>query len=163
MDIKLEKFTYNDFACYYNLVNNEKVMEMITKRGIELKEAKTNFEKLITNNRLHENFGCFKILDAETNEFFGLAKLVIKDEKDQKAELGYMILPNHWGKGIASKVGKLLIETGRKQKEIDSLFAIIDPKNLPSRKILTNNGFLSRELKDFDGLNGEILELKFTN
>lgn len=159
IDIKLEKFTENDFTHYLKLVNDEKVMQMITERALETEEAKSDFDKLIENNELSENFGSFKILDNETKEFIGLAKLEIKSKGDQEAELGYMILPKLWGKGIASKVGKQLIEIAKSQKEINKLFAIIDPKNLPSRKILINNGFLSKEFKDFDGLPGEILEL----
>lgn len=159
MEIKLEKFTKSDFDKYFQLVNNEKVMEMITEKAIGLKEAKKDFKILLENNKLQPNFGNFKILKAETNEFLGLAKLEIKETNDEEAELGYMVLPEYWRKGIATLVGKKLIEIGRSQNSIKRIFAIIDPKNIPSRKILTNNGFNSKEFKDFDGLPGEILEL----
>jgi ribosomal-protein-alanine N-acetyltransferase len=159
MKITLEKFTEADFPNYFKLVNNEKVMEMITERAIELKEAKNDFKKLIENNKLAPSFGNFKIINEDTSEFLGLAKLEITKISNTEAELGYMILPEHWGKGIASTVGKKLIETGKKQNSLKRIFAIIDPKNIPSRKVLTNNGFYSKEFKDFDGLPGEILEL----
>lgn len=159
MKIILTKFTESDFSNYFKLVNNEKVMEMITERAIELEEAKKDFEKLIENNRLTPSFGNFKILNEDTNEFLGLAKLKITEANTTKAELGYMLLPKYWGKGIASTVGRRLIETGKKQNSLKRIFAIIDPKNIPSRKVLTNNGFYSKEFKDFDGLPGEILEL----
>ncbi|MGQ3678936.1 GNAT family N-acetyltransferase [Tenacibaculum discolor] len=159
MKIILTKFTESDFSNYFKLVNNEKVMEMITERAIELEEAKKDFEKLIENNRLTPSFGNFKILNEDTNEFLGLAKLKITEANTTKAELGYMLLPEYWGKGIASTVGRRLIETGKKQNSLKRIFAIIDPKNIPSRKVLTNNGFYSKEFKDFDGLPGEILEL----
>ncbi|CAM1351165.1 GNAT family N-acetyltransferase [Tenacibaculum ascidiaceicola] len=159
MKIILTKFTESDFTDYFKLVNNEKVMEMITERAIELEEAKKDFEKLIENNRLTPSFGNFKILNEDTNEFLGLAKLKITEANTTKAELGYMLLPKYWGKGIASTVGRRLIEIGKKQNSLKRIFAIIDPKNIPSRKVLTNNGFYSKEFKDFDGLPGEILEL----
>ncbi|HCT30036.1 MAG TPA: GNAT family N-acetyltransferase [Bacteroidales bacterium] len=161
MEIKIEKFTPDDFPYYFQLVNNEKVMKMITGKAIKSEEAKNNFEKLIENNNLEPNYGSFKILNIETNEFLGLAKLEIKKNNRKEAELGYMLLPEHWGKGIASKVSKQLIEIGKSQASLKRIFAIIDPNNLPSRKILTNNGFTSKEFKNFDGLPGEILELKF--
>lgn len=159
INIKIEKFTAIDFSHYFKLVNDENVMAMITERAIEKPEAEKNFEKIIENNSLDKNFGSFKIIDTETNEFVGLAKLEIKSTIDTEAELGYMILPKYWGRGIAGKVGKLLIESAKEQKNLIKLFAIIDPKNTPSRKILTNNGFISIEFKDFDGLPGEVLEL----
>jgi len=161
MDVKfkIEKFSANDFQNYFELVNDEKVMQMITERPLELEEAIKDFEKLLENNKLDENFGSFKIINSETNAFLGFAKLEIASKGNSEAEIGYMILPHYWGKGIAGKIGKYLIEKARTQKSITSLFAIIDPKNLASRKILTNNGFISREFRDFDGLPGEILEL----
>lgn len=159
IEIKLKKFTEHDFTHYFELVNNEKVMEMITERAIEKNEAIIDFEEIIINNKLHKGFGNYKIINSITNEFIGLAKLEIKTEKEKEAELGYMILPQYWGKGIASKVANKLILQAKEQTEIERLFAIIDPKNVPSRKILINNGFESKEFRDFDGLPGEILEL----
>ncbi|GEM_PF-4275273 len=38
-NIPLEKFTKDDFADYFKLVSNEKVMEMITERAIGAEEA----------------------------------------------------------------------------------------------------------------------------
>ncbi|VTM12861.1 Uncharacterised protein [Raoultella terrigena] len=69
-----------------------------------------------------------------------------------------MLLPEYWGLGIASQVATILIEQARRNNEISTLIAIIDPANLASKKILTNNRFITRELRDFDGLPGEILQ-----
>jgi len=71
INIKLEKFTENDFTHYFKLVNDEKVMEMITERALETDEAKAEFDKQIQNNKLSENFGNFKILDSASKEFIG--------------------------------------------------------------------------------------------
>lgn len=89
-------------------------MKMITEKAIELEEAKIDFKKLIEKNKLEKNFGKFKIINNETNDFLGLAKLETY-ENSQEEELGYMLSPKYWGKGIASIVGGLLIETGKKQ------------------------------------------------
>ncbi|REH47531.1 hypothetical protein C7448_106152 [Tenacibaculum gallaicum] len=160
MKIKIEKFNHLDFSFYFQLVNDEKVMEMITERAIELEEAKKDFHKLIENSKLDINFGSFKIIKEDTNEFIGLAKLEIQKINSEEAELGYMLLPKYWGKGIASLVGEKLINIGENHQSLKRIYAIIDPKNIPSRKILMNNGFKSKEFKEFDGLPGEILELK---
>lgn len=134
-------------------------MEMITERSIPLDEAKKDYQELLANNSIAPGFGSFKILDALSNGFIGLAKLEVKEKDSAEAELGYMILPQYWGKGIGGTVAKQLLEMAKTEKSINKLTAIIDPKNLASRKILLNNGFTSKEFKDFDGLPGEILEL----
>jgi hypothetical protein len=67
--------------------------------------------------------------------------------------------------GSNEKSAIVHVETMDRAAEIMSLCnennwqAIIDPKNLASRKILINNSFVSKEFKDIDGLASEILEL----
>jgi hypothetical protein len=42
-------------------------------------------------------------------------------------------------------------------KKVDRIEAKIDPKKTLSKQIFIKNGFIFREFKDFDGLQGEIL------
>lgn len=160
METKIEKFTLEDFDDYYRLVGDKKVMAMITERALPLDEAKAEFERRIENNKLQDDFGSFKIVDGLSKEFVGLAKLEIEEKNSEEAELGYMILPEYWGKGIAGRMAKQLVEVARAHPTLKKIFAFVDPNNIPSKKILTNNGFVHKEFKDFDGLPGEVLELK---
>ncbi|MBD1421463.1 GNAT family N-acetyltransferase [Sphingobacterium chuzhouense] len=161
--IRLEKLTAADFPVYFNLVGDEDVMAMITERVIPLEEAKSDYEKRMLENQFHSDFGHFKIMEEKSDNFIGVGKLEIEAPDSDRAELGYMLLPKYWGKGIAGEVARQLIEVARKHGFITKLFAIIDPKNIPSRKILINNGFVSKEFADFDGLPGEVLELVIRN
>ncbi|WP_212694122.1 GNAT family N-acetyltransferase [Vallitalea pronyensis] len=158
--IYLEKFTSEDFDQYYQLVSNEQVMAKITERSIPLDEAKEKFKLLLLNNALHPLFGHLKITEMDTNEFIGLAKLKVKEMGSIEAELGYMLLPEYWGKGICTQVASMLVEKAKSIKQLDKLVAIIDPANIPSRKILIKNGFKSDKLCEIDGLPGEILSMK---
>lgn len=160
INIRLEKFTERDFDDYFQLIGDDRVMAMITGKALSPDEARVRFERLLGYNQLNAHMGAFKILEAQTNEFIGLAKLEIKDPGDHEAELGYAIRPAYWGRRIASKAVKQLIDVARNQTDIRMLYANIDPGNVASRRILVNNGFVTRAFKDFDGLPGEVLELK---
>ena len=160
MKIRMKKFSPEDFGDYFLLVSNEKVMEMITGRALTRTESKEKFEALLENNQIHPAFGSFKILDSRTHEFIGFCKITVDSKTAHEAELGYMLLPKFWGKGIAQEVTKRLIAIAGAQTSILSLFAIIDPANGASRKILLKNNFRSQEFKDFDGLPGEVLRLE---
>lgn len=160
INIRLEKFTERDFDDYYLLIGDGRVMAMITGRALSPEEARARFEGLLGYNLLNAHLGTFKILEAGTNEFIGLAKLQIKDPGDREAELGYAIRPDYWGRRVASAAVKRLIDVARNQTNLSMLYANIDPGNLASRRILVNNGFVRRAFKDFDGLPGEVLELK---
>ncbi|WP_156308981.1 GNAT family N-acetyltransferase [Sphingobacterium endophyticum] len=160
---KLLKFVNStrDFDYYFQMVNDEKVMAMITERPFEFDEAREDFKKLLKLNSISDHFGTYKIFDRKSGKFIGLAKLEITESNSDIAELGYIILPEYWGKGIASAIAACLIDYGRLLKKLKGMFAIIDPNNLASRKILIKNGFQTREFRDFDGLPGEVLELIF--
>lgn len=157
MDITLEKFGPHDFADYQRLVGNAEVMAMITERAIPADEARRDYDKMLAANELHPELGHFRVLD-ERGTFLGLGKLEAETAQADQAELGYILAPEHWGKGIASRIAALLVAKAEQQPSLRSLFAIIDPANIPSRKILINNGFASKEFRDFDGLPGEVLE-----
>lgn len=154
----LRKFMATDFHDYFRLVSNEAVMAMITERSIPLEEAYVNFAKVLRRNEKFDQFGTFKVYHSSNNvnEFIGLGSLILNEEKTSEAELGYMLLPEYWGKGYGSEIAKILIEKA-KNNFIERLTAIIDPKNIPSRKILINSGFQSEKLCEIDGLPGEIL------
>lgn len=157
MRITLEKFGPQDFGDYLRLVGNAEVMAMITERAIPAEEARRDYDKMLANNALHPELGHFRVLDGSGN-FLGLGKLEVESADTDRAELGYILAPEYWGKGIASRIAALLVARAERQSTLRSLFAIIDPANIPSRKILINNGFTSKEFRDFDGLPGEVLE-----
>lgn len=154
--LHLLKYQENDFKDYFSLVSDEKVMEKITERSIPLEEAQLNFRQLLKRNQKYEQFGSYKIYDISTNEYIGLGHLSLNEEINGEAEIGYMILPQYWGKRYGSAIAKILIEKAE-QLKLKRLTAIIDPSNIPSRKILINLGFVSEEICEIEGLPGEIL------
>ncbi|KAA0955399.1 GNAT family N-acetyltransferase [Sporosarcina sp. ANT_H38] len=157
--LKLLKFQEGDFADYFSLVSNEKVMAQITEYAIPFEEAQFDFQKLLKRNEKHEHFGSYKIYDISINKFIGLGHLTLDEEDNKVAEIGYMINPVHWGKGYGGQIAKVLIEWAKKS-ELKTLKAIIDPDNIASRKILIKRGFISEKICEFDGLPGEILSKK---
>lgn len=72
MKLALEKFTFDDFPLYYSLVSNETVMKGISYGALGQEEAEIRFGKLLYNSNLHKNFGFYKFLDLENNDFWVL-------------------------------------------------------------------------------------------
>lgn len=151
VNLQFIKFEKKDFSSYYQLVSNEMVMAQITERAIPLDEAKLNYQRIINRNAETDIFGTYKIVKNET--FVGLGHLTGKTAEE--AEIGYMLLPEYWGKRygseIASHLIKLAILTNTRIVK-----AIIDPCNIASRKILLNQGFSSEKICEMDGLPAEI-------
>jgi RimJ/RimL family protein N-acetyltransferase len=158
--IYLEKLSSQDFDQYYTLVGNEKVMAMITERALSEEEALEKFNYFLKNNEIHPSYGSFKVFEATRKELLGLAKLEIKEGKRHEAELGYLLQPEFWGKGFGNEIAEVLLEVALSDPELTRVFAITDPKNSASRKILLKNGFVSEEVGMMDGLPSEIFGRK---
>lgn len=154
--LNFKKFEATDFKDYFLLVSNEKVMAQITERAIPEEEAQTNYQKLLERNEKYELFGSYKVYDCLLDEFIGLGHLTLNESDPKEAEIGYMILPKYWGKGYGTAIAEQLMEMARKTN-LSVLKAVIDPKNIPSRKILLKQGFTSEKLCEIEGLPGEIL------
>ncbi|EJP99588.1 GNAT family N-acetyltransferase [Bacillus cereus] len=157
-NLYFNKFEATDFNLYFQLVSNKEVMAQITERAIPLEEAQNDYEKLLRRNEKHKLFGSYKVYDSATNEFIGLGHVTVNEDHVKEAEIGYMILPKHWGKRYGSYIARELIEIA-KQTDVNVLKAIIDPNNIPSRKILINVGFTSDVVCEIDGLPGGILSI----
>lgn len=155
--ILFDKFSTEDFNAYYRLVSDERVMAQITERAIPEAEAKENYQKLLLRNQQFTEFGSFKVLDSETQEFIGLAHFTPKEQTE--AEIGYMFLPEFWQQGYGKAVMKQLMTLGA-GSDIKVLTAMIDPENTASRRLLEANGFQTSFLGELDGLQTEILKKK---
>ncbi|MBP9793506.1 MAG: GNAT family N-acetyltransferase [Flavobacterium sp.] len=76
-----------------------------------------------------------------------------------RSEIGYMLLPEAHGKGIASEAISLLCEYGFNHMKMHSLEAIIDPKNKASARVLEKNGFVKEaHFKEHEFYNGSFLD-----
>ncbi len=157
MSLTFFKFHADSFQEYYRLVSDIRVMAQITERALSLVEAKERYERILKRNELHTSFGSYMAWEKEN--FVGLGHITLKEEQEREAEIGYMLLPEYWGKGYGTAIAEEMVRLGT-ESGLHKLVAIIDPENIPSRKILTRLGFVSEELRDFDGLPGEILSLQ---
>ncbi len=62
-------------------------------------------------------------------------------KEHHRAELGYMLHPAHYGKGIMSEAIKAVLEVGFKKYKFHSVEAIVNPKHKVSIHLLEKNKF----------------------
>jgi [ribosomal protein S5]-alanine N-acetyltransferase len=77
------------------------------------------------------------------------------DADNYRAEIGYMLLPDYFEKGIMHEVLCTIVPFGFKELALHSIYANIDPANIASAKLLEKNNFLKeaffKENYYFDG------------
>lgn len=59
----------------------------------------------------------------------------------QKAELGYWLLPEHWGKGMMTEAAKAMVDHAFTTTDLDSLGSCFFNENPASGKVLAHAGF----------------------
>lgn len=63
-----------------------------------------------------------------------------------RAELGFELSKEYWGKGIASEAIKTVICYGFEQMNLQRIEALIEPQNIPSQKVVERQGFIREGL-----------------
>lgn len=66
-------------------------------------------------------------------------------------ELGYRFKKKHWGKGYSTEASTAILNHGFSKLNMDTIYAITDPKNEASKKVLTKLGFVFQETFDYEG------------
>jgi [ribosomal protein S5]-alanine N-acetyltransferase len=155
-----KRLSKHDFRSYSLLVKNEHVMKYITSKALNTKEAEKRFLKAIYSNTQNPEAGFFIVKNKSENCLIGVSKLVRMEIN--RAEVGYMLLPECWGKGYATEMVECMINLA-KQQNIHELIGIVDPENPASIRVLTKFGFEHYETGQIDGLAAAYYKLKITD
>ena len=62
-------------------------------------------------------------------------------KKSNRMELGYILAKKHWGKGLMTEAIRAVLEYGFMEMELNRVQALVDPRNVGSRRVLEKNGF----------------------
>lgn len=66
--------------------------------------------------------------------------------KHFRAEVGFELSKQYWGKGIASEALQAVVRFGFKHMELERIEALIEPGNTSSQKLVEKNGFVREGL-----------------
>tara|TARA_R100001369_G_scaffold92866_1_gene140660 strand:+ start:32547 stop:33128 length:582 start_codon:yes stop_codon:yes gene_type:complete len=128
-------------------------------------ERHTNIE--IAKNFVAENLSMYTqkrgmfwaLIEISSQKFIGDFSFWKIDSKNSRAEIGYTLNPEFWGKGLMKEAMIKIISFGFNHLKLHSLEANINPENENSRGILTNLGFLKEAyFKENYYFNGEFLD-----
>lgn len=93
------------------------------------------------------------------NKLLGIIGFYRTKFEDFRSEIGYMLLSENHGKGIASEAVERALDYGFNEMNLHSVEAIIDPRNSASERVLQKNGFVKEgHLKEDTYFNGEFLD-----
>ena len=161
----LRKLELKDAAHLQKIRSNDLVMAYMDSdlhRDVKASEAfiASNLESYEQNN------GFFWAITAVgAGSFLGDIILRKIDRTNARAEIGYTLKPEFWGRGYMKEAMRAVINFGFKELQLHSIEANINPANKTSRGLLLKMGFVKeayfRENYYYDGkfLDSEIYSL----
>ncbi|MDI2586700.1 GNAT family protein [Psychrobacillus sp. NEAU-3TGS] len=106
-------------------------------------ESKDFVNQVLTDaKRVERTRFVFSIVEKETGSMVGAGEFNIRDSQNKTGEIGYIVNPDYWGKGLATETAKVLVDFGFEQLNLHRIFATCDPRNIASAKVLEKTGMV---------------------
>ena len=83
------------------------------------------------------------VIVGHNDHAIGTTTLFHFDPRHRRAEVGYALRSDHWGRGFASEAVSLAIDWALRTLDLHRVEADIDPRNDASRRVLERLGFRS--------------------
>ncbi|KRF62627.1 acetyltransferase [Bacillus sp. Soil768D1] len=125
------------FACF----SNENVTRYYGQETLENIEEAEKFVDFFSNNYNEKRGIRWGIEKRETKGIIGTIGFNAWLPKHKRAEIGYEIHPEQWGKGYASEAVSRVLTYGFDVMNLTRIGAVVFLNNEASNKLLTNIGF----------------------
>ncbi|MGH2552749.1 MAG: GNAT family N-acetyltransferase [Chitinophagaceae bacterium] len=141
--LRLRRITMEDAPEIYFLRSDPSVLKYLGKEpATSIKEAE-EFIKNINEGIENNNAIIWAIVLAEyPSKVIGTICYWRMLKEHYRAELGYVLNPEYWGKGIMKEAIRKVLEYGFATLEIHSVEARINPGNIASSAVLEATGFI---------------------
>ena len=130
----------SDIACFRVLDANPEIQKTLFGRTHTLEESRERLRKFIAHWDAH-GFGEW-MFRLEGGDFVGTAGL-FRDAIDGNdvVALGYVLDERFWGRGYATEMARASLDVAFGDLALDEVYAVIEPSNDASRRVLEKNGF----------------------
>lgn len=82
----------------------------------------------------------------DTGKMIGSCGFLNREARHFRAEIGYELSHDYWGRGIAGEALRAVVQYGFSQLRLERIEALIEPENGPSIRLVERNGFLREGL-----------------
>lgn len=138
----LRQVMATDAQAVMKIRGNGEAMRYIPRPRARTMEDALGVIEMLTNGINEGKSINWAICNIENQEeIFGIMGYVNFYSEEFKAEIGYMLHPDYWGKGYINEAIKVIEDYGFEQIGIAVIEAKIDPRNENSLKILLRNNY----------------------
>jgi RimJ/RimL family protein N-acetyltransferase len=147
----LREFVESDAEPYFLLGSNPVVIRYTgADRFTSVKHALDVLRARPIQDYKRHGFGrlaCVLKSSAAVIGFAGLKRLEDLGEVD----LGYWLMPEYWGRGLATEAGRAVLDEGFGRIKLERIIGLVHPENYASIRVLEKLGMSRSELIDYHG------------
>lgn len=139
--LKLRKLQISDYESLIKNVNNPKISKQLLNIPYPYTEEFAIFRMNFINQAfLNKERYIFVINLNEDNNNEVIGEIGIHlDKENNKAEIGYWVCEDYWGKGIATEAVSLILKFGFEDLKLNKIIATHYLDNPSSEKVLIKN------------------------
>lgn len=140
--VRLRKLKLTDAPSMFSYFSKDEVTKYYDlDTFISVKQAEELIERLLYRYEMRKQIR-WAIVLKETDQLIGTCGFHAIEEEHWKAEIGYELHPDFWGKGIMTEVIQAAIQYGFNEIGLNRIEAFYDPENISSARVLEKNGFI---------------------
>lgn len=155
----LRQFNPNDLENVFKGLSHP---EVIRYYGISFNTIEETQEQMTWFADLEKNETgiWWAITSKDGKEFYGAGGFNDRDKAHQKAEIGFWLLPEYWGKGIMKEVMPLICDFGFSNLNLHRIEGFVDPRNSNCKNALAKIDFnYEGTMKDCEIKNGKFISI----
>lgn len=138
----LRQYTNTDAEALFSFRSNPQAMRFVPRPLQESTgDALKMIESMNTNITNNESIG-WAVELKERQQVIGSVSFHRIEKEHHRGELGYMIHPDYWGRGLVTEAAAAAVHYGFTSLQFHSIEAIIDPDNVASAKVLDKLHFV---------------------
>jgi len=139
--LKFRQILLSDSDDIFNIRSNDDVMKyMDTNKMLTTGESVKLIQSMDDSFKKGTGIN-WGLIEKFTNQFIGYFGFWRIDAKNCRAEIGYALCPQNWGKSYMLETFRTLIKFGFEELKLHSIEANVNPGNTASIKLLEKFGF----------------------
>ena len=139
--LRFRQMTLDDSNEIFIIRSNDDIMRyMDVPRHYSISDSKKLIQS-IEESYINEKGINWAIIQKQSNVFLGYIGFIRITSEHCRAELGYALKPEYWGKGYMYEAINRLVKFGFEEMKLHSVEANVNPMNERSKKVLERVGF----------------------
>lgn len=138
--LRLRRMSRRDVRDMYEYASIPDVSKYLLWRAHQSQEHTKRYIDYVVSLYRSGEFFDFAVEYRENGKMIGTCGFAAIDEKNDCAEVGYVLSPDYWGKGIASEALNAMLRFGFCDLEINRIEARYMTENTASRRVMEKCG-----------------------